>query len=169
MKSRLIRMVMICLCIPFSMWGKNFHVAKTGNDSNAGTEEQPFQTIGRAAEVAYPGDMIIIHEGIYRECIVPPRGGKSDKERIIYQAAEGEHVIVSGAELATDWKYVKNNTWMLTLPDEYFGEMNPFDEQIYGSWYRGKGRPNHTGMVFLNDQRIRECFSMQYVYIIDYQ
>lgn len=162
MKNKLIGII-ICLCIPFSMWGKSFHVAKTGDDGNVGTEKHPFLTIGRAAEVAYSGDVIIIHEGIYRECIVPPRGGNSDKERIIYQAAEGENVIVTGAELVTGWKYVKNNTWMLTFSDEYFGEINPFDEQIYGSWYRGKGKPNHTGMVFLNNQRIRECFSLQEV------
>lgn len=160
MKNKLLVFI-VCLCIPYCVWGKSFHVAKTGNDLHEGTEVHPFLTIGRAAEIAQPGDVIIIHEGIYRECIVPSFGGKSDKERIVYQAAEGEKVIVSGAELVKGWKYVKNNTWKLTLPNDYFGEENPFDEQIYGSWYRGKGKANHTGMVFLNDRRIRECFSLQ--------
>ena len=89
MKNRLIAMA-ICLCLPLCMWGKSLHVAKTGNDSYEGTEERPFLTIGRAADVAQPGDVIIIHEGTYRECVVPPRGGDSDKNRIVFQAAEGE-------------------------------------------------------------------------------
>lgn len=153
--------IVLGLQVSFPSWCEEYHVAKNGSDKQSGTKGTPFLTITRAAEVAQPGDIITIHEGVYRECIIPPRGGNSDKERIIYQAAEGESVVVSGAELATGWKHVKNNTWTLTLPNTYFEEINPFDEQIYGSWYRGKGRPNHTGMVFLNDQRIRECFSLQ--------
>lgn len=156
--------LLIALCFPFVMLsGREIHVSKAGNDSNKGSLECPYLTIAHAASVAVPGDVITIHEGTYRECIVPPRGGISDKQRITYQAADGEKVIVTGAELTQGWKHVKNNTWVLTLPDAYFGETNPFDEQIYGSWYRGKGRPNHTGMVFLNDTRIRECFSMEEV------
>lgn len=45
---------------------REYHVSVKGNDSNAGTISMPFKTINRAAKVAMPGDVIIVHEGIYR-------------------------------------------------------------------------------------------------------
>ncbi|MFA7006738.1 MAG: DUF1565 domain-containing protein, partial [Verrucomicrobiia bacterium] len=74
-----------------------FHVATTGNDTNRGTKAAPLRTIQRAADLAQPGDVITVHEGIYRERINPPRGGSSDKKRIVYQAAPGEKVEIKGS------------------------------------------------------------------------
>ena len=46
---------------------QDYHVAKSGNDSNNGTFESPFLTISKAAKVALPGSVITVHEGTYRE------------------------------------------------------------------------------------------------------
>lgn len=140
-----------------------YHVAATGDDRNAGSPDKPFKTISAAAAVALPGDVITVHEGTYRELVAPPRGGTSDKLRITYRAAPGERVVITGSERAKGWKKEQNDTWKLTLPNSFFGTANPFDEQIYGSWYRGKGRPNHTGSVYLDGRRIRETFSLDKV------
>lgn len=138
-----------------------YHVSiAKGNDINKGTKEKPLKSIMAAANKAMPGDVITVHAGVYREQITPPRGGTSDKKRITYQAAPGEKVVITGSESVKGWKKVEHDTWMLTLPNSFFGASNPFDEQIYGSWYRGKGKPNHTGSVFLNGKRIREAFSL---------
>ena len=59
------------------------HVSITGNDLNEGTILSPLKSISQAAKKAMPGDVIIVHEGIYREQITPTRGGNSDQERII--------------------------------------------------------------------------------------
>lgn len=139
---------------------KEYHVSLNGKDMNDGSITSPLRTINAAAQKAQPGDIITVHEGIYRERVVPPRGGTSDNMRITYQAAPGEQVIVTGSESIKGWIKVKNDTWKLTLPNSFFGVSNPFDEQIYGSWYRGKGRPNHTGSVYLNGRRIRETFTL---------
>lgn len=139
---------------------KEYHVSPNGKDVNGGSITSPLKTINAAAQKAQPGDMITVHEGIYRERVVPPRGGTSDKMRITYQAAPGEQVIITGSEPSKGWVKAQNDTWKLTLPNSFFGTSNPFDEQIYGSWYRGKGRTNHTGSVYLNGQRIRETFSL---------
>lgn len=150
----------IAFCLTATAQQKEYHVSiNTGNDKNEGTADRPFQTISAAAQVAMPGDVITVHEGTYREKVVPPRGGISDKKRITYQAAPGETVVITGSEEAKGWVKAQNNTWMLTLSNSFFGESNPFDEQIYGSWYHGKGKPNHTGNIFLNGKRIRETFS----------
>ena len=59
-----------------------FHVATNGSDSNFGTRKSPLRTIQHAADLAQPGDIITVHEGVYRERITPPRGGKSERKRI---------------------------------------------------------------------------------------
>ena len=68
---------------------KEFHVSVNGDDQNKGSASKPFKTISAAAQVAQPGDVITVHQGIYRERMNPPRGGESDARRIIYQAAQG--------------------------------------------------------------------------------
>ena len=152
------------LCLSLSVvWAEEYHVSPTGNDTNDGSASSPFKTINRAAQQAQPGDVITVHEGIYREKVVPPRGGTSDRMRITYQAAPGERVVITGSEPVKGWVRVQNDTWKLVLPNTFFGETNPYDEQIYGSWYRGKGKPNHTGSVYLNGKRIRETFSLHEV------
>ena len=60
-----------------------YHVAKDGHDENTGSEKEPFLTIQHAANLAQPGDVITVHEGVCRERVNPPRGGKSDDNRIV--------------------------------------------------------------------------------------
>ena len=43
----------------------DIHVATTGSDSNAGTEEAPLATIHKAMEMVQAGDRILVHEGTY--------------------------------------------------------------------------------------------------------
>ena len=71
-----------------------YHVSTTGLDGNPGSQSKPFKTISAAAAIARPGDVVTVHEGVYRERINPPRGGTSDKKRIVYQAAAGEKVVI---------------------------------------------------------------------------
>src|SRR6516165_1829378 len=73
-----------------------FHVAVTGDDSNRGTKSAPLRTIQRAADLAQPGDVITVHAGVYRERINPPRGGASERKRIVYHAAPSERVEIKG-------------------------------------------------------------------------
>lgn len=146
---------------------REYHVSVKGNDSNAGTISMPFKTINRAAKVAMPGDVITVHEGIYREKIVPPRGGISDKQRITYQAAKGERVVITGSNVVKGWELISDCVWKVTLPEGYFdSDFNPFDEQLYGSWYHGKGKINHTGSVFFNGRHLKEAYTKAEVFDI---
>ena len=51
----------------------------------------------------WPGDTVLVHEGVYREWVKPANGGLSDTRRITYAAAPGEHVEIKGAERVTGW------------------------------------------------------------------
>lgn len=144
--------------------GKNYHVAKTGNNNNPGTAESPFLTIQKAANVAHAGDVIIVHEGTYREWINPPRGGESDSKRITYQAAEGEKVEIKGSEIISDWKKEKGSVWKVTIPNSFFGAYNPYKDSVYGDWFNNHGRIHHTGEVFLNGKSLFEMENIEKVY-----
>lgn len=123
---------------------------------NEGTEKAPFRTIGKAAEYAFPGDMITVHGGTYREWVNPPRGGESDEKRIIYRAAPGEKVEIKGSERITNWTEEKNGVWKVTIPNTFFRNYNPYVDLIYGDWFSDMGRKHHTGEVFLNNKSLYE-------------
>jgi alpha-N-arabinofuranosidase len=137
--------------------GKEYHVATNGSDANNGSAGTPYKTIMAAAAVAQPGDMITVHAGIYRELINPPRGGTSDSKRITYRAAAGEKVVVKGSEIVKGWERVQDDTWKAVVPNNLFGNLNPFAELISGDWFEPLGRPHHTGAVYINGDWLTEA------------
>ena len=68
-------------------------------DSNPGTNELPFLTINKAAQVLQPGERVIIMTGVYRERIDPARGGTGPDKMISYEAAPGANVVVKGSRV----------------------------------------------------------------------
>ena len=115
--------------------GKEYHVSVNGNDANDGSISKPFKTISAAANVAMPGDVITVHAGVYREQITPPRGGNSENERIVYQASKGEKVEIKGSEIIKGWQKTENDTWVVKIPNSFFGKFNPYSDLIRGDWY----------------------------------
>ena len=136
---------------------RRYHVSGKGNDAEKGTAKTPFQTISRAAEIAGPGDVITVHEGVYRERINPARGGRSDRYRIVYRAAPGEKVVVKGSEVIKGWRKVQNDTWKVSIANSFFGDFNPYSDLIHGDWFNPKGRAHHTGAVYLSGHWLTEA------------
>jgi alpha-N-arabinofuranosidase len=136
----------------------HYHASPSGHDSNDGSRSSPFKTISAAARVAHPGDAIIVHEGIYRERVNPPRGGTSDDRRITYLAAPGERVVIKGSEIVKGWERLQNDTWKLSLPNSFFGDHNPYGIAVGGDWFRPLGERGgyHTGEVYLNGHWLKE-------------
>lgn len=138
----------------------NFHVAPSGSDANTGTQAAPFRTIQRAADLAQPGDIINVHEGVYRERVNPRRGGISDSKRIVYQTAPGERVVIKGSEVVNTWVKIRENVWKATIPNAFFGKFNPYRDLIHGDWFSPMGRKHHTGAVYLNGDWLTEAGSL---------
>ncbi len=112
-------------CMNPMLSAKEYHVSKTGSNSNSGSETEPLLTISKAAKLATPGDTITVHEGIYREWVKPIRGGESDTKRIVYRAAPGEKVEIKGSEVITGWEELMDGVWKVTIPNTFFGDYNP--------------------------------------------
>jgi alpha-N-arabinofuranosidase len=150
--------IIILLTVSISVASaREYHVSVTGNDIQKGTIAKPLRTISAAARLAQPGDVIKVHEGVYRERINPPRGGKSEKKRIIYQAGPGEKVIIKGSEVIKGWQKVQNDTWKVSIPNSFFGDFNPYSDLIRGDWFNRKGRDHHTGAVYLDGHWLTEA------------
>jgi hypothetical protein len=139
-----------------------FHVATTGFDRADGSEDSPLRTVNRAADLAMPGDTVVVHSGEYREWVQPRRGGLSELRRITYTAAPGEHVVIKGSEQVTGWDRVSGNVWTVAVPNALFGSFNPFAEEIAGDWivYADKSTPRkHLGDVYLNGTSFYEVLT----------
>ncbi len=69
--------------------------ASGGNDSNPGTEAQPWATIQKAANTLTAGDTVYIKAGTYQEQVIPQNSG-SVGNTITYAAYPGHTVTIDG-------------------------------------------------------------------------
>lgn len=152
----IILMVSACPLYPVpSLWARDIHVSRNGDDAETGVVEAPLRTIGRAAELAQPGDSVIVHAGTYREWVKPPRGGTGEDARILYRAAPGEPVVLKGSEPVASWQDQGDGVWKVNLPVSFFGDYNPFALNLSGGWLE-YGSEHHRGDVYLNGEAFFE-------------
>ena len=178
----------------FPFWGdvteyiQIYHVAQEhpqASDDGPGTEERPFATINRAAQALQPGEKVVVHAGVYRECVRPARGGTGPDAMIAYEAAPGDMVTVRGSERWTpefrrseQWRWGgfplgeraedEATVWCADLPAEWFVGYNPFVARNFSSEYTTftsdwTTAEIHTfmkrrGMVFLDGRPLRQVF-----------
>ena len=141
-----------------------YYVSTEGSDYGLGNKEQPFATISKAAKVAQSGDTICVRGGVYREWVKPEVGGTSDINRIIYEGAEGEKVIIKGSEIIKNWECVEKNVWKVTLPNIMFGDYNPYAQTIDGDWMVDpKEWRVHAGDIYLNGKSFYEARTLEEV------
>lgn len=79
---------------------RTWHVAT--KELNAVPAAIQVRTISDAARKVEPGDLVVIHGGIYRESIDIESSGTIDRP-IRFEAAPGENVVISGADVIRAW------------------------------------------------------------------
>lgn len=126
-----------------------------------GSEKYPFRTISEAAAKALPGDEVIVAPGIYREYVDPKHAGREDA-RIIYRSAVEKAAIITGAEEVKNWVPYKGTVWTARIPNEIFGNYNPYTTLVYGDWFDASYIA-HTGEVFLNGKSLYEVTELEKV------
>ncbi|MEO0732234.1 MAG: right-handed parallel beta-helix repeat-containing protein [Bacteroidota bacterium] len=142
--------VVLLACISAGLLATEYHVAKTGNDDNDGSAVAPFLTIGKAAGLVQPGDVVVIHEGTYEEMIRPTTSGTADAP-IVFRSFEQDVVIVTAMQALTgftqDTRQVYKKTVDWDLGQENF-VMNGSTAMDIARW------PNNTdGDPFTIDSR----------------
>ncbi|NQU11183.1 right-handed parallel beta-helix repeat-containing protein [bacterium] len=98
----------IC-CLPVS--ARVFEVSPSGDNAGPGTVERPLKSIGRALQVAGPGDTVILHGGTYREGPVWIGRGGAEGRPLTIQPAPGAEVVWKGSDIVTGWQAVSNGIW----------------------------------------------------------
>jgi len=113
----------LAVALPSAALARTYHVAQQhaqASDESPGTAEAPWKTLAKAADALGPGDTVVVHAGVYREQVKPRRSGTRWRP-ITYRAARGDTVVVTGADLVTDWMREENavwrkNNWTHTFP-----------------------------------------------------
>lgn len=143
-----------------------YYVSKNGNNNAAGTIDAPFKTINRAASVAVAGDTVRVFGGVYREWVNPQNGGTSNNNRIVYEAVEGEKPVIKGSEIVKVWELVEGTVWKTVLPNEMFGDWNPYEITVDGDWLCDPTEEYfaHLGDVYINGVSMFEAKSMKDLY-----
>ena len=83
-------------------FSRTYHVdngSARADDDGPGSNDRPFRTIGKAAQVLQPGERVVIASGTYREWVRPERGGDGADKMISYEAAPGAKVYIKGSEV----------------------------------------------------------------------
>ncbi|MEO1449917.1 MAG: right-handed parallel beta-helix repeat-containing protein, partial [Bacteroidota bacterium] len=109
----LLRLIPGCLAFAFGCMfpvsATTYYVSPTGDDTQAGTETAPFKTIDHAAEVMQSGDSCIIFSGVYREQV------RAEVDDIVFMAADGNEVIVSGFDVLNGWTQDNGNIYVADM------------------------------------------------------
>jgi hypothetical protein len=87
---------------------------QSGSDSNEGSLASPFKTIQKCADIVQPGEVCMIRKGTYRETIIPKNSGTKGKE-IVFLSYPGETVVVSGAEIISNWQLHSGNIYKANM------------------------------------------------------
>lgn len=143
---------------------REYHISINGSDLADGSKEHPFRTISKAAAIALAGDKIIVHEGEYREWVRPAHGGHSSINRIVYEAAPGERVVIKGSERIQNWQQIEDTVWKVVLPNSFFGDYNPYIETLSGDWFISPNDDSlHPGDVYMNGKSFYEASTLEAV------
>ncbi len=139
-----------------------YHVNASAVPGGDGSSLKPFRTIQQAAELALPGDEVLVAPGIYREWVDPKHSGTAGS-RIVYRSAEPLAAVISGAEALRDWEDAGNGVWFARVPNSLFPDRNPFTTKVRGDWFMA-AYTAHLGDVYLNGKSMYEVRTKDEVY-----
>ncbi len=136
MKLHLI-FLLLAMCLNSFLFGNEYFVSKSGNDSNEGTVEKPFLTISKAAAVMQAGDLCYVGDGIYSETVRPQNSGNLNAPISFKKLNPNGKVVISGVDVISRdrWEQVSETQFKASV------EM-PLD---------------HENQVFLGDQMLFEA------------
>lgn len=102
---------------PSTVPGATYYVSPTGSDMNPGTEDKPWKTMARAAQLVQRGNTVIFEDGVYIETspTVFVQSGTAN-ERIIFKARNKHKAVIRFHDLPSK-KVVLTGISYITLQD----------------------------------------------------
>ncbi|MDG2265778.1 MAG: hypothetical protein P8L91_02225, partial [Candidatus Marinimicrobia bacterium] len=118
-----------------SISATDYYVSNNGNDNSAGTVDNPFLTIQKAADVMSAGDICYIRQGNYHEVISMNNNDGSESAPLIFSAYENERVLLDGTVLlGPSWEIYSGNIWKTTLDFPVWQLFSSRQEMIMARW-----------------------------------
>ena len=100
-----------------------YYVNASAERDGDGSQGRPFRHVNDAAQIARPGDEVVVAPGIYRE-YVNPRFAGTEENRIIYRSEVKGAARITGAEKLGGWTRFRGNVWTARVRNSLFGEWN---------------------------------------------
>jgi hypothetical protein len=92
-------------------------VDPSGDDSGPGTLERPFAALERARAAATHGAVVTLRAGTYH--LTSPLVLQGEDSGVVYQAYEGEEVVISGGRRITGWSRGEDGVYTASVPDAF--------------------------------------------------
>jgi hypothetical protein len=139
MKAFISKTVILFLAIILQVLTGNsadFYVSPNGNDSNPGTQENPFATIERAKQAAEssfrqnPNEdcTIWLDQGKYtisKPVVFNAEHFTNKSANLFFKAATGKIPVISGGIEISGWQKISDGLWKTKLPENYKKEKTP--------------------------------------------
>lgn len=99
--------------------GNIYYVSeKNGSDYYDGTEEKPFRTISKAADLMQAGDTCYIMGGVYHETV--NMNIYAEKEHPVkFEAYNNDEVVITASEPITNWRKYDGNIYVADMDWDY--------------------------------------------------
>src|SRR6201997_1585854 len=94
MKLSILFVLLTCAFAAFGQTNSSFYVATTGNNSNPGTQAEPWRTIQHAADTARAGTTVNVRGGVYEELVSINASGNASDGFITFRSYPGETAIL---------------------------------------------------------------------------
>jgi len=118
-----------------SISATDYYVSNNGNDNSAGTVDNPFLTIQKAADVMSAGDICYIRQGNYHEAVSMNNNDGSESAPLIFSAYENERVLLDGTVLLeSSWEIYSGDIWKTTLDFPVWQLFSNRQEMIMARW-----------------------------------
>jgi hypothetical protein len=132
----------------------------SASDANPGTEAAPFKTIGKAEQIAKPGDTVIVKAGIYREFVNLTHSGAPGAP-ISFVADPPGSVHLLGTDILTGWTKTTGEAPIYQVP---------WTSIFIIDWNNGKPIQHYPSdaplwgraeQVFVNDAPLHPALTLQ--------
>jgi hypothetical protein len=131
-----------------------YFVSTAGNDSNPGTELQPWRSIRESFNSAIPGSIVYIKQGVYFEKDTLNVSGNATDGYITFRNYQNDTVIIDGSGIIGDQIiFINNNNYIKIIGLEIRNNLN----QTFGSgiWIKGSCANIHIRNNKIHDMRAK--------------
>jgi hypothetical protein len=119
-------MFWVCVSVAFGQSNSTFYVAKTGDDSNPGTQTAPWRTMQHAADTVRAGSTVNVHGGIYEERVTIKSSGNATDGYVTFRSYPGETAVLDAEHLVPDGR-----SGILTIHNQSYVRIEGFEIRNY--------------------------------------